>query len=302
MTPRVVFGLLKRTYRDWRSDGCPTMAAALSYYTIFSIPPLLVLVLMVTGVVLDPADVEGRIGQEIGRLIGPEGAAQIREIIRNAERPEIDKTVLSLVGFVGLLLGASGALSELQQALNRAWEVAPDPTQTGWLRKLGKRAISLAMLITLGFLLLVSLVVSAVLSAFGARLGLWLPEGLSESVLRLLNAGVSLGVITVLFAVIFKFMPDARIRWRDVGVGAVGTALLFTGGKLVIGEYLAHSDPGQAFGAAGSLALVLVWVYYTSMIVLFGAEFTQVWAEARGAPIIPDEGAIRVLEPPDPGR
>ena len=290
------FRLLKRTFDEWKRDRCSSMAAALSYYTVFSLPPLLLLVLTVLGLVVDPSDVEGRIGQEIAGLVGPEGAAQVREMIRNVNRPEVDTTFLSVAGIIGLLIGATGALAELQQALNRAWEVAPDPEKRGLIHKLGKRVLSLGMILTVAFLLLVSLVLSAALSAFGDQLSIWLPGALSSWAIRLMSSGLSFVVIAALFGLIFKFMPDARIRWRDVAVGAVGTAVLFMAGKLLLGEYLARSDPGQAFGAAGSLALILVWVYYSSMIVLFGAEFTQVWATERGAGVQPDEDAVRVVE------
>lgn len=291
---RGAFDLLKRTFKEWKEDRCTSMAAAISYYTVFSLPPLLILVLMIVGVVVDPAEVEGRISQEVSRLVGPEGAEQVSTMIRNAQRPEINGVLVSIVGIVGILIGATGALAELQQALNRAWNVGPDPDKSGLLRKLGKRALSLAMILTVAFLLLVSLVVSALLSAFGDQLGERLPAQLSEWVLRLVTDGFSLLVIAFLFGLIFKFMPDARIRWRDVAVGAAGTALLFVAGKMLIGVYLARSDPGQAFGAAGSLALLLVWIYYSSMILLFGAEFTQVWATERGAGIRPDSDAVRV--------
>jgi membrane protein len=257
---------------------------------------LLLLLLTVLGLVVDPSDVEGRISREISAVIGPEAAAQVREMIRNVERPEVDVTFLSVAGIVGLLIGATGALTELQRALNRAWEVMPDPERGGVLHKLGKRVLSLGMILTIGFLLLVSLAVSAALSAFGDQLSTRLPEALSSWSLKLLSSALSFTVTALLFGLIFKFLPDARIAWRDVAIGAVGTAVLFMGGKLLLSEYLARSDPGQAFGAAGSLALILVWIYYSSMILLFGAEFTQVWASERGAGVQPDEDAVRVIE------
>ena len=293
---REALRLLRRTFEEWKEDRCSSMAAALSYYTVFSLPPLLLLLLTVVGLFVDPSDVQGRISQEISALVGPEGATQVREMIRSVDRPEVDLTWLSVAGIVGLLIGATGALAELQQALNRAWEVAPDPEKGGLVRKLGKRVLSLGMILTIAFLLLVSLVLSAALSAFGDQLGSWLPATLSGVTLRLLSAGISFAVIAFLFGLIFKVMPDARIAWRDVAVGAISTAALFMVGKLLLGEYLARSDPGQAFGAAGSLALILVWIYYSSMIVLFGAELTQVWANERGAGVEPDEDAVRVVE------
>ena len=293
---RGAFHLLKRTFEEWKQDRCSSMAAALSYYTVFSLPPLLLLLLTLLGLVLDPSDVQGRVSEQISSLIGLEGAEQVRAMIRNVERPEVDVTFLSVAGIAGLLIGATGALAQLQEALNRAWEVAPDPEKGGLIHKLGKRVLSLGMILTLGFLLLVSLVLSAVLSAFGDQLSTWLPGALSSWALRLMSFGLSFAVIAFLFGLIFKFMPDARIGWRDVAVGAVGTAGLFIAGKLLLSEYLARSDPGQAFGAAGSLALILVWVYYSSMIVLFGAEFTQVWAAEHGGGVLPDEHAVRVIE------
>jgi membrane protein len=161
---------------------------------------------------------------------------------------------------------------------------------------LTKRALSLGMVLTIAFLLLVSLVLSALISAFGTRIGVWLPGGLSEAILQLLANGLTLALGTVLFGLIFKVMPDADIGWRDVGVGAFATAFMFVVGKYFMGEYFARTDPGEVFGAAGSLALVLLWIYYSAMILLFGAEFTQVWAQERGSGIRPDEDAVQVVE------
>ena len=287
--------MLKRTFEEWKSDRCPSMAAALSYYTIFSLPPLLLLLLTVVGVFMDPSAVEGRIGQEVSSVLGPESARQVQEMIRSVDRPGAGGTLVTILSVLGLLFGATGAFGELQQALNRAWSVAPDPEKGGITAMLGKRALSLGMILTIAFLLLVSLVLSAFISAFGDRLGQWLPGGVSEAVLQVLTNGLTLAIVAVLFALIFKVLPDARIGWRDVAVGAAATAVLFVAGKYVMGEYFARSDPGEAFGAAGSLALVLVWIYYSAMILLFGAEFTQVWAQERGSGIRPDEDAVQVV-------
>lgn len=293
---RPMLRLLKRTFEEWKADHCPSMAAALSYYTLFSLPPLLLLVLTAVGLFVDPADVEGRITDEIGGVIGAGSAAQVTEMIRNVSRPDSGGTLVSLLSIGGLLLGATGAFAELQLALNRAWSVAPDPEKGGLLAMLGKRVLSLGMVLTIAFLLLVSLALSAVVSAFGQQLAPYLPGALSEGLLQLLTSAASFLVIAILFGLIFKIMPDAEIGWRDVVVGAVGTALLFVVGKFLLGEYIARSDPGEAFGAAGSLAVVLVWIYYSAMIVLFGAEFTQVWAVERGSGIRPDENAVRVVQ------
>ena len=288
--------LLKRAFRDWKDDDAPRMAAAMAYFTVFSLPPLLLLILMVVGVLVDPSTVEGRIESEMASLLGPEGARQIQEMIRNVNRPDTGGPFTAVVSVLALLFGATGAFGQLQAALNRAWEVEPDPEKGGLMAMLAKRLLSLGMVLTIAFLLLVSLVLTAAVSAFGDVLGGLLPGGVSEVVLQVVQVGVSLVVVTALFALIFKILPDAEVSWRDVGVGALGTAVLFVAGKFLLGLYFARSDPGEAFGAAGSLALILVWVYYSAMIVFFGAEFTQAWAVERGAGIRPDEDAVRVVE------
>jgi membrane protein len=289
-------GLIKKSVDDFMNDDCPTMAAALSYYTVFSLPPLLLIILILVGVLLDPQDVQGGIEAQIRDLMGPAGAAQIRTILQAADRPGSGGVLQTVLGVVALILGATGAFGQLQAALNRAWQVAPDPRQGGIKSFLLKRVFSLGMVLGLAFLLLVSLVLSTVLSAFGSQLGSILPDGLSGTVLEAINFGFSFGAIALLFAAMFKVLPDARITWRDVWVGAVMTAFLFTVGKFLIGFYLGRSNPGEAFGAAGSLALMLVWIYYSSMILLFGAEFTQTWAEQRGKGIEPVRGAVRAVQ------
>lgn len=302
MTLRERLALVGESGKDFLDDECPTQAAALSYYTIFSLPPLLVLVLLLLGAVLDPRDVQGELERQIRMLMGPAGAGQIRTILQQAERPGSGGVVATVLGIGALLLGATGAFGQLQAALNRAWEVAPDPRQGGLKSFLAKRVFSFGMILSVAFLLLVSLALSAVLSAFGDRLGLLLPSGISATLLQLLNLALSFLVITLLFAAIFKVLPDARIAWRDVWIGALVTAALFVVGKFLIGFYLGRSNPGEAFGAAGSLAVMFVWIYYSSMILLFGAEFTQTWARRRGSGIEPERGAIRLVEPDKPVR
>ena len=291
---RGLFQILKQSVDGFIEDDCPTMAAALSYYTVFSLPPLLVLLLTILGAVIDPQDIQGTLETQMRDAMGPGGAEQVRAILLNADRPSggLLPTILSAVA---LLLGATGVFGQLQAALNKAWGVAPDPSKGGIKSLLLKRVFGVGMVLGLAFILLVSLVVSAVLSAFGDQIGRFLPAGLSAPVLEAINFAGSLAVISLLFAAIFKVMPDARIAWRDVRVGAVATAALFVAGKFLLGLYLGRSNPGQAFGAAGALALMLVWIYYSSMIVLFGAEFTQVWADRRGRGIVPEKGAVRVV-------
>jgi membrane protein len=226
--------------------------------------------------------------------MGPTATEQIRTILAQLHQPG-GKALGTVLSIAALVLGATGAFGQLQAALNRAWEVAPDP-RAGLKGFLVKRLFSFGMILTVAFLLLVSLILSAALSAFGGALGRMLPDGLSATLLQVVNLGVSFVVITALFAMIFKVLPDARVAWRDVWVGATVTALLFVIGKFLIGFYLGRSNPGQAFGAAGSLAVLFVWVYYSSMILLFGAEFTQAWVERNGNSIAPERGAVRVVE------
>jgi membrane protein len=286
-----IFAMLKETVREFLGDDCMRLAAALSYYTIFSLPALLILILMVASVFIDPQDMQGRIDQQMGALIGRDGAEQIQTMIEHANRPDTGGPLAAILGIAALLFGATGAFMQLQAALNKAWDVEPDPDAGGLRNFIVKRFFSLAMILGIAFLLLVSLVISAALGAFGDVLASYLP-GVSEVLLQLLQLGVSLALISALFAAMFKVLPDAEIAWRDVWVGAVVTALLFVVGKFAIGLYLGNSEPGTAYGAAGSLAVLLVWIYYSAIILFLGAEFTQVWATRRGGGVRPSKGAV----------
>lgn len=287
-------GLIKKSASDFIEDDCMDAAAALSYYTIFSLPALLVLILMLVSSVMDPNDVRGGLESQIQSLMGPGAGSQVRTIIEQAEQRPSSGTLPTILGILGLMFGATGAMGQLQKTLNRTWNVEPDPNQGGIKSFLGKRVFSLGIILVIAFLLLVSLVISAALSGVGDRMGAFLPEGLSGPVLQVVNFVISLAVITLLFAAMFKVLPDAKMSWRSVWPGALFTAVLFVIGKFLIGFYLGQSNPGEAYGAAGSLAVLLLWVYYSSLIVLFGAEFTETWAERRGEGIEPEPGAVRV--------
>jgi membrane protein len=290
------FSLLKDSGKEFMDDGSTTQAAALSYYTIFSLPPLLLLILMILGAVVDPHEVQQQLQGQLGALMGPSASRQVGAMMQQANQPGSGSVLTTILSIAALLFGATGAFGQLQSAINRAWEVMPDPDKGGLKAVLLKRVFSFGMILSIAFLLLVSLVLSALLSAFGTALNQYLPSGLSGPLVQVINQLISLLVITLLFAAIFKVLPDARVAWRDVWVGAAFTAVLFVIGKYLIGLYLGHSNPGEAFGAAGSLAVMFIWVYYSSMILLFGAEFTQVWAKRHGSGIAPDRGAVRVLE------
>jgi membrane protein len=291
---RGIVAIIKDSAKDFIEDDCMDSAAALSYYTIFSLPALLVLILTIISSVMSPSDVRGGLEGQLQNLMGPSAGEQVRTIISQAEQKPHGGLLPTILGILGLLLGATGAVGQLQKALNRAWNVEPDPNQGGLKNFLTKRIFSLGMILVLAFFLLVSLVVSAALSGMGDRVNSLLPSGLSGPVLEVFNMVISLAVITLLFAALFKVMPDAKISWRSVWMGAAVTAVLFILGKFLIGFYLGKSNPGQAYGAAGSLAVLLLWVYYSSLILLFGAEFTETWAERRGEGIEPEPGAVRV--------
>ncbi|MBV9775183.1 MAG: YihY/virulence factor BrkB family protein [Gemmatimonadetes bacterium] len=298
-SPRIGYvELLKKTFAGFSKDECTTMAAALAYYTVFSLPPLLLLIVMIAGAVMGSQQVQEAIHGQFGSLIGTSGADEIRTIIEKAQetrQPNSGRPLASVLSIAALLFGATGAFAQLQMALNKAWEVEPDPKQGGIRNFIVKRFFSFGLILGIAFLLLVSLALTAAISAVGDALGRMMP-GIGEPLLLALNFGVSFVVITLLFAAMFKILPDATIALRDVWIGAILTALLFMIGKFAIGFYLGKSNPGEVFGAAGSLAVLLLWVYYASLILFFGAEFTQVWAEERGSGITPEPGAVRVKE------
>ena len=293
--PRSPVGMILNTAKEWWSDECPREAAALSYYTVFSLPPVLVLIMTIAGAFWEPVQVEEALRNQLGSAMGRSAEEGIGTILREAEQPEGRSLVTTLLGVGALLFGATGAFVSFQGALNRVWEIEPDPAQGGVKNFLLKRLLSLGMILVVGFLLLVSLVLSAALTAAGDSLAARLPD-VSETLIVAVNFVISFTIITTLFAALFKVLPDAEIDWRDVWVGAVGTSLLFVLGKYGIGLYLGRNEPQNAYGAAGSLAVLLLWVYYASMIVLFGAEFTKTWAKTRGSGIRPEEGAARVKE------
>jgi membrane protein len=290
-----VLGMLQQSVREFLDDDCMTRAAALSYYTVFSLPPLLILILLLAGSIADPNDVRGGLEQQIDGLMGPAGGEQVRTMLSNAQRPG-GGLLPTVAGITALLFGATGAFVQLQAALNRAWEVEPDPRQGGLKNFLFKRLMSFGMILSIAFLLLVSLAVSAALSAFGNRLEQMLPGPVSTPLMQGFDTALSLVVISALFAAMYKVVPDATVDWYDASIGGVVTAVLFVIGKLLIGLYIGQSNPGEAYGAAGSLALLLLWIYYSAVIFLFGAELTQALAEGRGHGIAPEEGARRLVE------
>jgi membrane protein len=275
--------LLKMAYQDWKEDDASRLSAALAYYTVFSLAPLLVIVIAITGLIWQADVVRMQILSQVRDLIGPEGADFIASLISNRGKPA-EGIVALLIGIMALLFGALGVFNELHNSLNIIWEVKVEKP-AGFLAAVKKllfdRFLSFAMILAIGFLLLVSLVVTAALSATQETIGNALP--LSEVLLQILNLAISLAVITILFALMFKFLPDIEIEWHEVWIGAFVTAVLFSIGKAAIGMYLGNSAVASTFGAAGSLVLLLLWIYYSAQILFFGAEFTQVYANQYGS-------------------
>ena len=286
--------LLWSTIFKFFGDGCPGLAAALSFYTFFSLPALLTLLLTLLGSLLDPTQVQSEVVGQVERVIGRAGAEQVASIIARSQRSDSAVTLGTAASLVVLAFGATTAFASLQGALNKVWGVKPDPRRNQIKVFLLKRVFSFGVVITVAFLLLVSLAMSAALAAVGQRVAGG--AAVAAQLLQLLTFVASFAVAAGLFAVMFRYLPDARIAWRDVRAGAIGAAILFVVGKEVIGLYLGGTDPGNAYGAAGSLAVVLIWVYYTSMTLLLGAEFTEEWARRRGRGIVPGKGAVAYVE------
>ena len=283
--------LLRATMSDWYEDRAQRIGAALAYYTIFALAPGLVIVMALAGLMLGPG-AESRIIEQIRELIGKQGAAAIEPTIRSARNETLGATGTALA-LIPLVFGLWGVFGELQDGLNTIWGVTPKPGRR--IRDILKeRFWSFAMVVGIGFVLLVSLVLSAWLAAVGTYVGSLLPAPATG--LEALNFVISFVVITGSFALIFKLLPDVKIAWRDVWLGAAVTSLFFTVGKFLIGLYLGKSAVASAYGAAGSLVIIVVWVYYSAQILLFGAEFTKVWTKRRGSGFVPEQTAVPVTQ------
>lgn len=287
--------ILWKTGEEFIYDSCPQHAAAISFYTLFSMPPLVVLLIMIAEPFLDPLTVRRLLQEEAVMYIGPQAASQLQAVFENVTRPGQGGPLAAVLGIAAFLFGATAAFAQLQGALNAAWQVAPDPDRGDVVNFLLKRLLSFAMILGIGVLLLISMVLGTLLSAFGAALEAYAPQLPSGIILSSMEAVGSFLVITLLFASMYRYLPDAVVGWGSALFGGMTTAILFTLGKFAIGYYLGSTDPGSAFGAAGSLAMVLIWIYYSSMMLLLGAELTQVWMRRRGAPIIPSPGAVHMV-------
>jgi membrane protein len=287
MQLKSVFMLGRTAVNNWIDDYAPSMGAALSYYTVFSMAPLLIIAIAIAALVFDQQTAQQQLLDQIRGLIGDEGARAIQLMLENAQKPK-QGTFASVLSVVTLLVGATGVFSELENDLNRIWKVQGPETQGIW-HLLRARVLSFGMVLAIGFLLMVSLVVSAALAAWGTYWsGLF---GGIEALLHAVNFVLSLIVITVLFALMYKILPSVKIAWRHVWLGAAVASLLFALGKFLIGLYIGKSSIASSYGAAGALVVLLVWVYFSAQIFLLGAEFIRVYAEAHA----PHKSAARKI-------
>lgn len=280
--------ILREAGEHWVADKAARLGAALAYYTIFSLAPLLVIIIGVAGLIFGKEAAQGQVTDQLAHLVGKEGGEAIQAIIENASQPERGSFAMVL-GVLMLMLGAAGVFGQLQDALNTIWEVQVKPGGGIW-GFVRSRFLSFSMVLGVAFLLLISLIVSSALAAIGPLLGDWKTSGIGQ----LVTFSFDLIVISALFALIFKFLPDAKVAWRDVWFGAVVTSFLFSLGKSLIALYLGRAGISSAYGAAGSFAALLVWLYYASQIFLFGAELTRAYANRLGSRIQPKEHAEAV--------
>lgn len=280
MTPRNLWSLCTESIRRWNDDYAQSMGAALAYYAMFSIAPLLLIVISLTGIFFGPEAIRGEIFSQLRGLMGDDGALAVQQLLESVSQPE--KSLLAtLIGAIVLTIGATTVFGELQDDLDRIWKVPVREKEAGLWRLIRNRILSFGIILGIGFLLLVSLIFNAVLAALSKW---WAPIfGEWATVASISNFIISFLMVTAMFALIYKFMPRARILWSDVIVGSLVTALLFTIGKTLIGIYLGESGVASGYGTAGSLIALLIWVYYSAQIFLLGAEFTKIYAERHGS-------------------
>ena len=288
-----LWSLLKMAIGGFFSDDGLKLSASLSYYTVFSIAPLIIVVISLAGIFFGVEAVQGRIYGQINGLVGNAAAAQIQEIIKNIQKTH-NTHAGAIIGFIVLMIGASGVFTEIQDSINYIWSVKAKPKK-GWLKLIKNRLLSFSLIATFGFLLLVSLVLNAVMDLLSDHLIARFPNA-TVYLFYVLNMILIFAIISCLFAIIFKVLPDAKIKWKDAFIGSFFTAFLFVLGKYLIGLYLGQSSISETYGAAASIVLVLLWVYYSSIILFFGAEFTKMYALHHGGKIIPNDTAVFIVK------
>jgi membrane protein len=296
MKGKSIWNFLKDIATQWLEDQPFQLAAALSYYTLFSLAPILIIAIAVAGLFFGHEAATNQIVHTLQSLVGQESAKAIQEMIQNASSKPKTGIISTVLGIGVLIFGAGGVVGQLQSSLNRIWGVTSKPGRGIW-SFMWERFVSLAMVLGVGFLLLVSLVITTILTHLTLYIGSLI--GGAAIIAHLLDIVVSFGFVTILFAMIYKFLPDVRIQWKDVWTGAALTSFLFTLGKFLIGLYLGTSGVTSSFGAAGSLITVLLWVYYSALIFFFGAEFTQIYASRYGSGVVPAENAVPIAAIPE---
>ncbi|SHM59626.1 YihY/virulence factor BrkB family protein [Chitinophaga sp. CF418] len=287
--------ILKQTFHDFMDDKVLKLSAALSYYTVFSIAPMLIVIITLCDVFLGKEAIEGSIYGQIKTMVGSQAALQIQQMIKNAALSG-DSGWATIVGIVTLVIGATSVFGEIQDSINFIWQLKAKP-KNGLLKMLLNRLLSFSIVISLGFILMVSLALNGIIALFSHQLSIFFPQ-VTIVLVYIINLVLTFVIISVLFAIIFKVLPDAKVQWKHVIIGAVTTAILFMIGKFAIGMYLGSSKVGTAYGAAGSIVIILLWVYYSAIILYFGAEFTQVYVQHFGGRIRPNEYAVYVKEVP----
>ena len=289
ITFKGIWKVLKNCIKGFSEDKVPKLSASLAYYTVFSLGPLLIVILYLCGIFFGREAIEGSIYGQMRSFVGQDAALQIQEMIKNASLSS-GSTVAATIGIVTLLIGATSVFAEIQDSINTIWGLKRRPT-AGWFVLVKTRLLSFGVIGSLGFLLLVSLGITAIVESISSRLIKQFP-GIAVPAFYIFNLVLTIGVVTTLFAVIFKVLPDAKIKWKDVWAGAIATTILFMLGKFAITFYISKSNIGGTYGAAGSLVVLLVWVYYSSFILYFGAEFTKAWAVRFGSEINPNSYTV----------
>jgi membrane protein len=284
-----IFPVLKKTFKEWLALDPISQGATLAYFAIFSLPTLLVLVVAFAGFVWGPEAVTGQLSSQISSMMGPETAEQIENMVAEASIEEEKSIWATIIAIVVLILGATAVFVQLQKTLNLIWEVKPK-TKGSFLSVIKIRLLSFGLILSMGFLLLISFVITTVISLVGNWMSAKIPE-VAVVILQIANFIISFGLISVLFALMFKFLPDVKVKWKSVWTGGVITSLLFTIGKMAIGLFLAKFPPSSAYGAAGSIILIMLWLNYSSLILFFGAEFTHQYSLARGLEVLPSDHA-----------
>jgi membrane protein len=284
-----LWGILKESFSGFNNDNVTKLSGSLAYYTVFSMGPLLVVIISLCSIILGREAIEGKIFEQLNSFVGRDTALQLQQIIKNASIGGKGH-IAAVIGIITLLIGATTVFGDIQDSINRIWGLKPKPKK-GWLNMLRNRFLSFSVIASLGFLLLVSLGVSAIIEALMNKFQQKYPD-VEVIVVYIINLILTLGITTLIFGVVFKVLPDARIKWKDVMAGAIATAILFMLGKFAISFYISKANVGSTYGAAGSLVILLIWVYYSAIILYFGAEFTKAYAIKYGSEIRPNDYAV----------